>query len=86
MISHFGMKPVRGGRPPRESRTRGVRAVSIGALDQDVAKALRLVALFSLNVKNVEKVITKYVISVRKLSAGENCSTMVSQPRCAIDE
>ena len=59
MISHFGMKPVSGGRPPSERRINGVRAVSIGVLDQEVARALRFVALFSLNVKNVEKVITK---------------------------
>ena len=85
-MSHFGMKPVNGGRPPSERRMRGVRAVSMGALDQEVARAFRLVALFSLNVKKVEKVMTKYVINVRKLSTGENWRTRVSQPRCAIDE
>ena len=59
IMSHFGIKPVNGGSPPSESKTKGVRAVSIGALDQEVARALRFVALFSLNVRNVEKVITK---------------------------
>ena len=59
MISHFGMKPVSGGRPPRERRIRGARAVNTGALDQEVARELRFVALFNLNVRNVEEVMMK---------------------------
>lgn len=59
MISHFGMKPVRGGRPPRESRMRGVRAVRAGAFVQDVARVLIFVDLLSLNMRNIENVIIK---------------------------
>lgn len=40
------MKPESGGRPPRERRRRGVRAVSAGVLAQVVARVLILVALF----------------------------------------
>lgn len=53
------MKPVRGGRPPRESRMRGVRAVRTGAFAQDVARVLIFVDLLSLNTRNVEDVIMR---------------------------
>lgn len=56
-ISHFGAKPVRGGRPPSERRIRGVRAVSAGALAHAVARVLMLVASEALNVRNAEEVI-----------------------------
>ena len=85
-ISHFGMKPVSGGRPPRESRTRGVREVSAGALAHEIARVLILVALFSLNTRNVENVIMRYVRRVKRVREGENCSTRIIQPRCAIEE
>lgn len=58
-ISHFGINPVSGGRPPRESSTRGVRDVRAGALAQDVARALILVELLSLNTRNVENVMIR---------------------------
>ena len=58
-ISHFGMKPVSGGRPPNERRMRGVNDVSAGAFAQEVASELMFVALFSLKTKKVEKVIIK---------------------------
>lgn len=85
-MSHFGIKPVSGGRPPRERRTRGVSAVRIGVFAQEMARELMLVALFVLKIKNVEKVITKYMIRVRKVSDGEYWSARVIHPRCAIDE
>jgi len=80
------MKPVSGGRPPRDRRIKGVIAVSAGVFVHAVASILTLVALFSLNTRNVEKVITKYVISVRSVREGENCRTSIIQPRCAIEE
>lgn len=58
-ISHFGIKPVSGGRPPSESRTRGVRVVSAGAFAQEVASILMFVDLFSLNTRNVEDVMIR---------------------------
>ncbi len=39
-INHFGINPVRGGSPPRESKIRGKRAVKAGALAQAVAREL----------------------------------------------
>lgn len=80
------MKPVSGGRPPRESKIRGVRAVSAGAFAQDVARELMLVEEFSLNTRNVENVIRRYVESVRRVREGENCRTRAIQPRWAIEE
>ena len=53
-ISHFGINPVSGGRPPRESKTRGARAVRAGALAQEVERALIVVVFFSLKIVNVE--------------------------------
>lgn len=53
------MKPVSGGRPPNDRRTRGAKAVSAGAFAQEVARVLIFVALFSLNTRKVENVITK---------------------------
>lgn len=58
-ISHFDIKPVSGGSPPRERRTRGARAVVTGAFVQEMAKELRLVELFSLNIKKAENVMVK---------------------------
>lgn len=55
-ISHFGMKPISGGRPPRERRTKGVMAVMAGALAHEVARVLMSVEAFSLNTRNVEDV------------------------------
>lgn len=48
-----------GGRPPNDSRSRGVSAVNAGVLAHEVAKALIFVALFSLNTRKVEKVIMR---------------------------
>ncbi len=85
-ISHFGINPVSGGRPPRERRMRGVRAVSVGVFAQEVASVLMLVDLLILNTRNVENVITKYVRRVRRVREGENCRTRIIQPRWAIEE
>ncbi len=85
-ISHFGIKPESGGRPPRERRRRGVRAVSAGVLAQVVARVLILVALFRWNTRNVEKVMIIYMKRVRRVRAGENCRTRIIQPRWAIEE
>jgi len=85
-ISHLGMKPVSGGRPPSERRTRGASAVRAGAFVQEVASALTFVALLSLNTRKVEKVIMRYVRRVSKVSEGENCRMRIIHPRCAIEE
>lgn len=53
------MNPVRGGRPPRESKTSGIRAVRIGVFVQEIARALMVVALFILKIRNTEDVITR---------------------------
>lgn len=58
-ISHFGMKPVSGGRPPRERSSRGVSVVMTGALDQEMASELIFVESFSLKTRNVENVMRK---------------------------
>lgn len=58
-ISHLGAKPVSGGSPPRDSRRRGVREVSTGALAQEEARELIFVALLSLNTRKVENVIIR---------------------------
>jgi len=55
----LGINPVSGGRPPRDRRTKGVMAVRAGVFVHAVASILTLVDLFSLNTRNVEKVIMK---------------------------
>lgn len=57
-MSHFGAKPVKGGRPPSESRISGAKPVRAGALAHAVARELTLVELDVLNVRNAEEVIT----------------------------
>jgi len=55
-MSHFGAKPVRGGRPPNERRMRGARPVRAGALAHAVARVLMFVEPEALNVRNAEEV------------------------------
>lgn len=85
-ISHFGIKPVSGGRPPSERRMSGARDVSMGAFAHEVARALMVVDLFSLNTRNVENVIIKYVRRANSVREGENCKIRIIQPRWAIEE
>lgn len=80
------MKPVRGGSPPRERRIRGVMAVRAGALAHDVASILMVVALLSLNVRNIEKVITRYVRSARRVREGASWRIKTIHPRWAMEE
>lgn len=55
-INHLGRKPVRGGRPPSDSNTKGVMAAKIGDFAHDIASELMLVALLSLKMRKVEDV------------------------------
>lgn len=81
MIIHLGIKPVRGGRPPRASNIRGIIEVSAGVLVHDSVRELMFVELLSLNVRKVAEVIIKYVIKARNVREGENWSTKIIQPR-----
>lgn len=85
-INHLGINPVSGGRPPSESKMRGVKQAIIGALVHEVAKALMFVALFNLNKRNVENVITIYVKRAISVKGVENGRIILIQPRCAIEE
>lgn len=80
------MKPVSGGRPPKDRRSKGARAVRAGAFVQEVASILMLVASFNLNTINVEDVMMIYVASAIRVKEGENCITSTIQPRWAIEE
>lgn len=80
------MKPVSGGRPPRDRRIRGVIAVKAGVLVHEMARELIAVALLSLKFRNVAEVIVRYVRRVKRVREGENCKTRIIQPRCAVDE
>lgn len=85
-ISHFGIKPVKGGRPPRDNKIRGARHVIAGDLVQEMARVLMLVDLLSLNTRNVEEVIIKYVRRAKSVRVGENCKIRIIQPRWAMEE
>lgn len=69
-ISHLGRKPVSGGRPPRERRTKQAIAVRVGDLVQEEAKVTVLVASMLLRVRNAAVVITIYVIKAISVSWG----------------
>lgn len=56
-ISHFGIKPVSGGSPPRERSVRVVVIVRRGAFDHFSVRALIFVAEISLSARNVAAVI-----------------------------
>lgn len=85
-MSHFGMKPVKGGSPPRDSSSRGTRAVRTGTFDHEVAKELMVVALFSLKVRNVAEVIVIYKSRDKRVKEGANCITRIIHPRWAMEE
>lgn len=82
----MGIKPVRGGRPPRERRVKGTIAVIRGAFTQVVARALIFVALLNLMVKKAAEVITRYVERAKSVRAGANWAIIIIHPRCAIEE
>ena len=42
-INHFGINPVKGGRPPSDNNTRAVVAVKIGPFDQAIAREVTFV-------------------------------------------
>lgn len=55
-ISHLGIKPERGGRPPRDSSTRAVNAARVGDLVHEVARVLMVRELLVFSVRNAEDV------------------------------
>lgn len=67
-ISHFGINPVRGGRPPSDRRTRAVVVVKIGFFDQVNASVLIFVVIAALNVRKAADVMITYVPRVRSVS------------------
>lgn len=66
------MKPERGGRPPRDRRIKGVRAVIAGVFIDDEASILIVVALLSLKMRKAEEVIIIYMVSASSVSDDEN--------------
>lgn len=58
-MSHFGINPVRGGRPPSDKRTRGIRVVRMGVLAHDVAKELIVVVLLDRKMRKEEEVMVR---------------------------
>lgn len=85
-ISHFGINPVNGGRPPSESRTRAVVDVRIGLFDQVVASVLILVVSDIFRVRNAAEVMIIYVPSAIRVSCGAYWITIIIHPMCAIEE
>lgn len=79
-ISHFGINPVKGGNPPRESKTKAVVATTIGFFDQAIVKALIFVADDSFSVRNAADVIKIYVPKARSVSWGAYCRITIIHP------
>lgn len=85
-ISHFGINPVRGGRPPSDNSTRAVVAVKIGLFDQTIARVPIFVADETFRVRKAADVIKIYVSTARRVSWGAYWRTMIIQPMWAIEE
>lgn len=85
-INHFGINPMRGGRPPRDSKRAGAIIVSRGIFAQEVESLLMFRVLVTIRVMNSAEVITTYSKRVNSVSGGENCNTIIIHPRWAIDE
>lgn len=64
------MKPVKGGRPPRESRISAEVTVRVGFFDQVNARVLIFVEADTLNVRKAVDVMIIYIPSVRSVSCG----------------
>ena len=71
-MSILGVNPVSGGRPPRDSIIRGVRAVRAGIFVREFERVWMLVALVVLKVRKAEVVIRIYVSSAKIVRAGLN--------------
>lgn len=85
-IIHFGKKPVSGGKPPKEKRMRGVKAVNTGFLVADMASVVRSVECMWSNTRNAAAAITMYVRRVNRARDLENCIARAIHPRWAIEE
>lgn len=85
-INHFGINPVRGGRPPSESKTRAVVVAKIGLFDHAVVRVLIFVADESFSARNAADVIKMYVPRARSVSCGAYWRTMIIHPIWAIEE
>lgn len=60
MMSHFGRKPVRGGRPASESKVSINIALSAGVFAQVVISVARFRVLIEFRVRNTAAVISTY--------------------------
>ena len=85
-INHLGMKPVSGGRPPRERRIKQAIAARAGDLVQEEASVTVLVASMLLRVRKAAAVITIYVIKAIRVSWGAIWATRIIHPKWAMDE
>lgn len=85
-ISHFGIKPERGGRPPRDNNTRAVNAARVGDLVHEVARVLIVRELLAFSARKVEDVMTIYMDRLRSVREGANCKINTIHPRWAIEE
>lgn len=85
-ISHFGINPVSGGKPPSDSSTRAVVVVRTGLFDQTIERVLIFVTDDVFRVRNAADVIKMYVPRARRVSCGAYWRMMIIQPMCAIEE
>lgn len=85
-ISHFGINPVSGGRPPNASRASIAVIVAIGVFAHFVDRVLIFVADRVISVKNAVDVIVIYSSRFSRASVLEYWIMITIHPRCAIDE
>lgn len=85
-MSHLGIKPASGGRPPKDSRVRIVKAESVGFLTHEEAKVEILVVDKVFIIKNIVEVITIYTNRFSSVNCGAKARIVTIHPRWAIDE
>ena len=71
-IIHLGRKPVKGGSPAMERRTRGNIMVTRGALVEAVASALMVVEEVNFKVRKAAVVIKRYIAKASIVREGAN--------------
>lgn len=85
-VSHFGIKPVSGGSPPKDI-SKIKRKVEVGGeIVQEVVRSLIFFAVVSIRVIKVVVVIKRYRNRLRSMMFGFSVRIAAIQPRWAIDE
>lgn len=85
-IISLGIKPVRGGRPAKESNVSIEIATNIGVFAHKMEMSSNFIACVEVSKRNIAVVIIIYKIKLNSVKEGSNFKTNIIQPRWPIDE